>query len=274
MGSEHGDELDVRKRLMKEGFCPSFLCAFSEILNYLLKIMPKLDVDVSKPIIMSIGGSLIVPNGGPDHAFITSLKTFVERGVQEGRKFVLVCGGGKTARHYISAAETVRDGIDPEDLDWIGIHATRLNAHLLRTVFREIAHPRVMKDPTRVPKTWEGGVLVAAGWKPGWSTDYVACRIAKRIGVNSVINASNIDYVYDADPRTKKDAKAFEELTWAQYREMVGDEWDPGLSAPFDPIASRLCDHHNISVAIVNGADFKNIDQLISQQEFVGTVIG
>ena len=220
---------------------------------------------------MSIGGSLVVPNGGPDAKFLKQFDGFISAEVKKGRKFVIVVGGGKTARHYIDAAREVHQ-VKPEDLDWMGIHATRLNGHLLRTIFRKFAHPVVISNPLRTPKKWKGKVLIAAGWKPGWSTDYVACRIAKRLGVKQVINASNIDYVYTDDPRKNKAAKPIKEMNWKDYRKMVGDEWDPGLSAPFDPIASKFCHKNKINVAIVSG-DVKNMKNVLLSKDFKGTLL-
>lgn len=220
---------------------------------------------------MSIGGSLVVPNGGPDALFLNQLDKVVSAEVKQGKTFALVVGGGKTARHYIDAAREVHKVL-PEDLDWLGIHATRLNGHLLRTIFRKFAHPVVIKNPLRTPKKWEGKILIAAGWKPGWSTDYVAARIAKRLGAARVINVSNIDHVYDSDPRKNKDAKALKEIRWVDYRKMVGDKWDPGLSVPFDPIASKFCHKNKIEVAVVNG-DVSNLKNVISGRSFEGTLI-
>lgn len=233
--------------------------------------MPKIKIEKTKPVVMSIGGSLIVPNGGPDWKFLKQLDNLISAEVKKGRTFVLVVGGGKTARHYIDAAKKVHKVL-PEDLDWLGIHATRLNGHLMRTIFRKFAHPVVIKNPLRMPKKWGGKIVIAAGWKPGWSTDYVACRIAKRIGADTVINASNIDYVYDADPRVNKKAKKMEEMRWAEYRKMVGDRWDPGLSAPFDPIASKFSHRNKLKVAVVSG-DVKNMKKIISGEEFKGTML-
>ena len=235
--------------------------------------MPIMKMDSRAPIILSIGGSLIVPEGGPDTVFLARLKKMIKTEVENGRKIVIVTGGGKTARHYIDTAIKVGHGIEPEDLDWLGIHATRLNGHLLRTVFRDIAHPVVIKSPMRLPVRWQGSVLIAAGWKPGWSTDYVACRIATRLGSRQVINVSNIDYVYSADPRKHPDAQPLEALSWPTYRKMVGDKWDPGLSAPFDPVASRYCHEHHLSVAIVNGLDLKRVGDLLAGKKFKGTII-
>ena len=220
---------------------------------------------------MSIGGSLVVPNGGPDADFLKKFDRFISAEVEKGRRFVIVVGGGRTARHYIDAARSVHKVL-PDDLDWLGIHSTRLNGHLLRTIFRKYAHPVVINNPLRMPKKWKGKVVIAAGWKPGWSTDYVACRIAKRVGAKTVVNGSNIDYVYDSDPRENKNAKILKELSWKEYRAMVGDEWNPGLSAPFDPIASKFCDRNGIQVAVVSG-DLNNMKKVVSEKDFKGSLL-
>ncbi len=237
--------------------------------------MPKLQLEPRKPTIISVGGSLIVPNGGPDVEFLRSFKRLVDREVKKGRRFVLVTGGGKTARHYIDAADKVRGNhITADDLDWLGIHSCRLNAHLLRTILREVAHPVVIKDPRKAPKKWKGKVLIGTGWKPGHSSDYVAARHAKRFGSRRIINLSNIDAVFDVDPRKSKKAKPLEAIGWTEYRKMVGDDWHPGKSAPFDPVASRFCQRHGMQVAMLGGTDFKNIAAAMAGRRFRGTLMG
>lgn len=228
-------------------------------------------LNLKDPVVISLGGSLLVPNGGPDVEFLKKINKFVRQQVKRGRQLVLVTGGGKTARHYINAAAEIHEIAD-EDLDWLGIHSTRLNAQLLRTFLRDIANPRVVKNPTKTPKKLPYPVQIAAGWKPGWSTDYVAARIAKRIGASIVINMSNIDHVYSEDPRENPDAEAFKHISWKDYRKMVGDEWNPGLSAPFDPIASKFCHQNGIQVVIAD-AEISNISNLLGKRSFVGTVI-
>jgi uridylate kinase len=224
-------------------------------------------------LVISVGGSIVVPNGGIDTDFLNRFHSIIERHTKHGWRFVIVVGGGGTARAYQQAAGKVGE-ITRDDLDWLGIHSTRLNGHLMRTVFRKIAHPVMFKDPTRVPKSWHGSVLVAAGWKPGWSTDYVATRIAKRLGAKLVVNLSNIDYLFDKDPRKHKDAAPICDIPWKQFRKMVGSKWDPGMNVPFDPVASRLADQSRIQVVVANGKNFDNLDKLLSGEPFMGTVIG
>jgi len=224
-------------------------------------------------IVMSVGGSLIVPDG-IDTTFLTTLKTFItDQTHNHGRRFIMIAGGGRTARNYQDAAATVTD-LTSDDLDWMGIHATRLNGHLLRTVFRDIAHPVMITNPDDVQDI--PGlplVVVASGYRPGCSTDLRAVQIAQLVKATKVINLSNIDYVYTADPRTNPDATKIETSTWAEFRALIPADWDPGMSAPFDPIAAKAADEANIEVAIINGQRPDAVANYLASENFIGTLI-
>src|SRR5213082_2218427 len=119
-------------------------------------------------IVISVGGSLVVSNGGIGTDFLKSLNSFIrdQLAKHKNRQFFLVIGGGATARHYAEAGrEVLGHELTHEDLDWLGIHSTRLNAHLLRTIFQDIAHPNIIKHYDIIRKATEP-VVVAAGWKP------------------------------------------------------------------------------------------------------------
>lgn len=225
-----------------------------------------------KTYVISLGGSIIVPNGDIDIKFLKAWKTFILHRVKKGDRFVIITGGGGVARTYQGAARAVTK-LTRDDLDWLGIHATRMNAHLLRTALRDVARPVICKDPTRIKKSSRYPVIIAAGWKPGWSTDYVAVRIAKRLRADLVINLSNIDYVYDKDPNKYKTARKIKEISWKDFRNIVGNKWDPGLNAPFDPVASRLAHNSKIPVTIANGKDLKNLTLILDGKKFKGTSI-
>lgn len=227
-------------------------------------------------VVISLGGSLIVPEEGVDSKFLKDLNTFIREKLAEKitRQFFLVAGGGRTARHYIEAAqEVIGHSITRDDLDWLGIHSSRLNAHLVRTIFRDIAHPYIIKHYEIIRKVTEP-VIVAAAWKPGWSTDYDAVLLCEDYGMTTVINLSNIDQVYTADPRTNPDAKPLDNISWSEFRAMVGDEWTPGMSAPFDPIASKKAEELGVKVIVMNGKNFDNLDKFLRGEPFIGTTIG
>jgi len=225
-------------------------------------------------IVISVGGSLIYPHNGLDTDFLSQLNTFIRSQLIENphRQFFLVTGGGAIARHYRDAGKSVvGHELTHDDMDWLGIHATRLNAHLVRTIFRDIAHPYIIKKYDIIRKI-EEPVAVAAGWKPGWSTDYDAIILCEDYHIREVINMSNIHQVYDSDPRINGSAKPLNRIRWVDFRKLVGEEWTPGMNAPFDPIASKRAEELGVKVIVV-GPDFGNLEQYLRGQEFVGTVI-
>jgi uridylate kinase len=223
-------------------------------------------------IVVSVGGSLIVPDQ-IDTDFLKRFKALILHKIEEGFSFVMIAGGGKTCRRYQDAVAQVTD-LDNEDLDWLGIHTTRLNGHLLRTIFHDIAHPTIITNPDEILDTpHDVPIIVAAGYRPGSSTDLRAVQIAKRSGATKLINLSNIDYVYTADPRTNPDATKIEKASWAEFRKLIPAEWDPGLSAPFDPVAAKEAETLGLEVAIINGASLEEFSNYIEGKPFVGTVI-
>ena len=224
------------------------------------------------PIIISVGGSLIVPDQ-IDTEFLLKLNTFIRKYIAQGKRFFLVSGGGKTARNYRDAGKTVIGDMSDVDLDWIGTHATRLNGHLLRTIFVDIAHPRVIENYEKRLENWSEPLVIGAGWKPGHSSDYCAVTLAKDYGGKLMINLSNIDWIYDKDPKAFPDAKLIKKMSWEECQTIVGTKWSPGLKGPFDPIPSMLPRDLNLTAIVTNGNDFSNLESIIEGKEFKGTVI-
>lgn len=206
-----------------------------------------------------------------DTKFLSGFKKIIENAVGRGERFLLITGGGKTSRKYSEAAKKLRC-LNPTDLDWLGIHSTRLNGHLLRTVFRKHAHPRIITNPKQNEPAIEP-IIVAAGYRPGWSTDYVAVLLAKKYGVRTILNLSNIDFVYDQDPRKHKNVKPIKNIAWKDFRKIVGDNWDPGSNLPFDPVASKLAEKLRLRVVILNGKKLGNLKNILYGKKFNGTVI-
>ena len=206
----------------------------------------------TEKIVISLGGSLVSTARDIDAAFLKNFNVFLRARLRENpaRQFFIVVGGGAIAREYRDAGAAALGGeLTDEDLDWLGIHATRLNAHLLRTIFRDIAHPAIIKNYSDL-RNISASVVIGAGWKPGWSTDYDAVLFCERYGVKTLLNLSNIEYVYDKNPNNFKDAKAIKSLSWAKFVKMAGRSWHPGMNTPFDPIAARQAQKLGLTVAI------------------------
>lgn len=226
---------------------------------------------VRQYVVVSVGGSLIVP-GEIDTPFLTHFRELILKDVAAGRSFFIITGGGRVAREYQEAAETVHGNLSRDDLDWLGIHATRLNAHLLRTLFAEQAQARIVKNPSKRVSA-KSPVIIGAGWKPGWSTDYCAVIAAKQLGAKKLVNLSNIDYVYDKDPRKFPDAQKIERISWPEFRKLIPDHWDPGLSSPFDPVAAKEAEALGIEVAVINGTKPEEFEKYLNGKPFIGTII-
>ncbi|HUZ92728.1 MAG TPA: UMP kinase, partial [Candidatus Paceibacterota bacterium] len=162
-----------------------------------------------KKVVIALGGSIVYP-AEIDVRYLKQFKKFAEREIRRGRKLVIVIGGGRLARIFQSAAHEVSPLTD-EDKDWIGIHATRLNAHLLRTIFRRVADPVVFDHRGKFKKL-DYPVTIASGWRPGWSTDFVAAAIAHDFDIPEFIVAGKPAFVYQKDPSIYKDAKPFKTI--------------------------------------------------------------
>ena len=226
----------------------------------------------TETIVISVGGSLIVPDQ-IDTDFLRALKEFIEQETARGRRFIIIAGGGKTARRYQDAAAAVAE-TKSEDLDWLGLHATRLNGHLLRTIFRTLAHPVMVTNPDDVLDIPDSvPLIIAAGYRPGASTDLRAIQIADRVKAHKVINLSNTDYVYTDNPKTNPAAEKIEDITWSDFRTLIPDTWDPGLSSPFDPVAAKEAERLGIEVAAINGSRLDALSAYLANESFVGTRI-
>lgn len=226
--------------------------------------------DEMKTYIISLGGSLIFPNE-IDAVFLKRFREFILDQAKKGRKFVIICGGGAINREYNDALRKIMKPSD-NDLDWLGIQATKMNAFFVRTLFGNNAYECVFDNPTKRIKT-NKKVIVGSGWKPGWSTDLDSVLAAKTYNADMIINLTNVDYVYTKDPRKYKDAKIIKEISWKDFRKIVGNRWSPRLNAPFDPVAARMAQKNKARVIIANGKNLKNLKNILDGKKFKGTSI-
>ncbi|MEI7709236.1 MAG: UMP kinase [bacterium] len=221
-------------------------------------------------IVLSLGGSLIVPDG-IDVEFLKKFRDLIISQTKKGKKFVVISGGGKVCRRYQEAAKALTQ-VSNDDLDWIGIASTRLNSELLRVVFGESAFEKIVMDPNMVPQT-DKPVILGGGWKPGNSSDLAATQAALSIGAKKLINLSNIDYLYDKDPNKYTDAKKIEQISWSGLIEILPKSWEPGANVPFDPIAAKEAEVALLEVAILNGKNISNLEKYLNGEDFAGTQI-
>ncbi len=221
-------------------------------------------------LVISAGGSLISKEKGIDYSYI---KKFSKKLIELSKEYNLIIfvGGGRTARDYIQAAKKI--GISKSnELDEIGIRATLLNAELIRISLGKHAFPEIFSNPKKIPKNFKK-IIVCSGWKPGWSTDYDAVLTAKIQKINTVINLTNIDYVYEKDPKKFPNAKPIKKLNWKEMLKLISQSWKPGMNTPFDPLACKLAEKNKIRVVLINGTKLKEVQKYLKGKKFKGTII-
>ncbi len=218
---------------------------------------------------VSVGGSVLIPDDN-DSDYIARLAEMLTRASSEVQ-LAVVCGGGKTARYYANTGRAL--GGDTHQLDIMGIGATRLNAQLLGVALGNM--------PERVPETAEalaessepGKVVVMGGTEPGHTTDAVAMMVARAMKADRVINATAVDAVYTADPRTNPDAVKIPQMTIARLGEIVYKEHDASKSSVFDPLGVRIAEESHIDISMVDGRNLAELEKAILGKPFDGTFV-
>lgn len=223
-----------------------------------------------RTIVISLGGSIVAPDK-INVGFLRDFKRFVLGYLKKGWRFVIVAGGGDTARRYQKAAAKIK-GVSQDNLDWVGIQATKLNAMLLRAVFSPDIEVVFLKSLyQKIDKS--KGLFVAAGWRPGCSTDYVTVLLAKRFKVDFFVEATNIGYVYEKDPRRWPRAKSLPKLSWQEYKKVIPGKWRVGMKVPVDPMAAKLAEKARLGAVILKGTDLKNFGNFLEGKKFRGSII-
>lgn len=226
-----------------------------------------------KTCVFSIGGSILCPDG-PSTDFIDKLCAVLREVLAGDTRIALIVGGGSIAREFQKVLRVLHPNCSSVGLDYVGIEATRLNANLLAANLG-LSLP-VPRSPEALVKSG-GRCMVMGGWKPGFSTDMVALCVAELLGVPMLCNLTNVDKVYDKDPRKHPDAKAFGTMNWNEYCTLFSlDAWEPGMNAPFDPVAAQRARDLSMKVCIANAQDpgiIKNIVDGNINNDTVGTVI-
>jgi uridylate kinase len=135
--------------------------------------------------VLSLGGSIVAPPHGPDLEINQRLRARQPTRLDPHPtpRNNIVVGGGGPARTYQNAlrefwrlrGEGPSGGAAKDaDLDWLGIAATKINAQFVKAAMGELCEDEVVTDPSG-PIVFTGKVLVASGWKPGFSAITTPC---------------------------------------------------------------------------------------------------
>lgn len=235
--------------------------------------MPRRQPPEARPVVVSVGGSVLL-TGDDDAGYLDRLAALLRR---LGREVPLVVttGGGRTAREYIGLGR--RLDLTEVELDELGIEVTRLHARLLAA---RIGAPTPAHPPTSlrelVHELARASPVVLGGTEPGHTTDAVAALAAVRLRASRMVNATNVDGLYDRDPRTHPDAHRVETISWADFRALVHGEATgaAGENFLFDRLGADSLARAKIPLAIVQGRNLVALEAALLGRPFDGTRVG
>ena len=225
-------------------------------------------------VVLSIGGSSIIPDGKPDLAFLKAMAQLIKK---SKNSFGILCGGGTIARLYAGAAREL--GAGEYEADSIAIRSTRQNAHLFLCALRSQgveAHGRVIEDfelakePAR-----ESKAVVMGGTIPGITTDTDSVLLAEAIGAKRLVNISNVDAIYDSDPRKNPGAKKYGKMTYDELIALASasDKRMAGTNFVFDMLACKLIARSKIETHFVSFKKMGDVESAIEGRKHGGTVV-
>jgi uridylate kinase len=219
---------------------------------------------------ISLGGSLLTRRKGTEayRAYAQVLRELKERGHQ----IVVVCGGGRPAREWISLAQEL--GADAYTQDRLGIHATHLNALLIIAALGADAHPHIHRRGSEIKRNLDDLILVGGGHLPGSSTDYRTVLFAEAMKADIIINATDVSGVYDKNPEKNPDAVKLDRITFSQLENIIREnaEQAPGEYGLFDLKAVRRARKLKIPVVFIDGNDPQEIARAV-EGEHGGTTV-
>ena len=193
-----------------------------------------------------------------------------------GVEIAIVVGGGNFFR---GVAEQARD-MDRVSADHMGMLATVINALALQDALEkqgvdtrvmsaiemnQVAEPFIRRRAIRHLEKGRAVIFAAGTGSPYFSTDTAASLRAMEIKADAILKATQVDGIYDADPRLVKDATMFDKITYLEFLKR-------GLKV-MDSTAISLCRDNNLPVAIFNLNVRGNIRRVVTGEK-VGSLVG
>lgn len=230
---------------------------------------------MKRTIVISLGGSLIIPNN-INIEFLEQFKKTILKHTKKHR-FVIICGGGQTARNYIKGLEplTLRQSKKQLLQSYLGISSTRLNARFMTYFFGKDANQGIPHEMKEVKNLLRKNKIVFCGalrYAKKQTSDSTAAKLAQYLNT-AFINLTNVNGLHDKNPKTHRSAKFIPEISHKNFLKMANKlSFKPGQHFVLDQTAAKIIKKYNIKTYIL-GPDLKNLDNLLNGKHYVGTII-
>lgn len=231
-------------------------------------------MDNPKRVLVKIGGSLLFEEDGIKTDRMDKFLAFLAGHPQVQ---IVVTGGGLFARYFIRASRIL--GATESEGDLLGIYQSRLNARLLIAAARARGIDVYPEPPVGIEELAcalvGGHLVILGGFQPGQSTTSVALEVAEYARVDEVWVLTDVDGIYDADPRTTPSAKKLDEITLPELEALIQQgSAAAGEYRIFDGVSLQVLRRSHLHVRVLPGDDFQRLDRLFHDAESrVGTRI-
>ena len=230
---------------------------------------------VYKRVLLKLSGEVLAGKigHGIDFDKVLEVCSKIKECVDMGVEVAIVVGGGnfwrgrssgkmdRTRADHMGMLATVINSLALAD----GLEQTGIPARVQTAIaMNQIAEPYIRN---RAVRHLEKGRVVIFGCgtgNPFFSTDTTAALRAAEIGADVIFKATNVDGVYDSDPKLNPDAKKYDELTHL-------DVLKQGLHV-MDSTAASLCMDNNINILVFNLNDPENICRAMTGEK-IGTIV-
>jgi uridylate kinase len=192
---------------------------------------------------------------GIDPAIVARVAEEISGVHHEGYEIGIVVGGGNIFRGVSAAAGEM----DRANADYMGMLATVINALALRDALERAGSPARVQTAISIQQVAEpyirlrairhlekGRIVIFAGGtgNPFFTTDTTAALRGAEIGAASILKATKVDGVYDADPATTPDASFLSSLT---YMEAIQRQL-----GVMDATAITMCMENHLPIRVFN----------------------
>jgi uridylate kinase len=220
-------------------------------------------------IVIKLSGSLF--NFETDIKVLNNYVDLIKK-IYEVYQPVIITGGGKIARFYINLSRSL--GCDESGLDLIGIQVSHINAKLLISGLGDLCFPQTPKDLDDISTAiLTNKIIVTGGLYPGQSTNATSALIAEKIKAKIFFNATDVEGIFNLDPRANPEAKMFESIGVRECINLLKIENSmAGTYDLMDLISLKVIERSKLKT-IVFKSTIENLNNVILENKKIGTEI-
>lgn len=145
---------------------------------------------------------------------------------------------------------------------------------------KEFAYPQVPGSFEELSKAIiTSKIVIMGGLQPGQSTTSVAIQVAEFLKAERLIILTDVDGIYDKDPKVFDDAKLLRELNYDSLQKIIleisGDKQAAaGEYRIFDAVSLQILKRSNVVVSVISGSNLEQFKTLWNNEKAnVGTTI-